>query len=327
MKKRSAEIIIRYLLEKQEIYLPSAIFKNEMILELESAIKSRNPVVLSRFYKRVSENLEKYIEIEKIKKIVENILSYAKKFEEKGKLTEDDYKIINFLVENSFVEAEDSIELCGPLYNLLRVYEELEKEKIKSEYVKMFIMASTFIQLYELTLLLIDRRLYNYIKNKRRQSGNQNNELRKIAEKFLNGVDRKFTEHATAGKINTVLSKFIGISSENESILSGRLRELRNKLSHANFFYDAESDAVFAGKAKLTKEEFIEEFYRLFNFVLTWFKLSAKTSNYQDAFDSFIGSLKNTLLNLSKIFLRVERSHLRREFGSLVIEWKKGLQN
>jgi len=325
MKEKSTEIV-RYLLEKQEIYLPSAIFKNKMIVELEKAISSGNPVVLSRFYGKVAKNLEDHIDIEKTKKMIESIMDYTKHFEEKGKLTDDDYKIINFLVENSFIKAEDSIELCGPLYNLLKVYEELEKEKIKSEYVKMFIMTSTYIQLYELILLQIDRRLRNYIKSKGLHSYNQNEKLRKIIKNYLKD-DRSFMGHATAGKINDVLSRFIGINSRNESILSGRLKKLRNKLSHANFFYDAESDVIFAGGVELTKEEFIGEFCRLFNFVLTWFNLSAKTTNYQDALDSFVLSLKNTLYDLSNLFLRVERSHLKKVFGSLMIQWKKELQN
>lgn len=119
------------------------------------------------------------------------------------------------------------------------------------------------------------------------------------------------------------MSKLGAIESENDSILDGRLRDLRNKFSHANFFYDAELDAVFAGKVKLTKKEFIGEFYRLFNFILTWFKLSSNANKPEEAFDSFLRSLKSTFYELSKMFKSVERSGYKKWLGSLVVQWEK----
>lgn len=112
----------------------------------------------------MANNLDKHVCIDKTKEMVESLLNFQDKFEHFGKLTEDDIKIINFMVENSFITAEDSIELSGSLYTLLKVYEELGKEKIESEYLKMFIMIATYVQLYELILLQLDRRLRNYIK-------------------------------------------------------------------------------------------------------------------------------------------------------------------
>lgn len=310
--------LIPYLLEKQDIYLPSPIFRDETIVKLEKALSSGKPIVVSRYYEEMANSLERFININKVKEMVGNLLSFSREFEHVGKLTEDDYKIINFMVENSFISAEDSIELSGPLYNLLKVYEELEKEKIKSDYVKTFIMISTYIQLYELVLLQLDRRLCNYIKNKGLAK-------EKMYKSFLS-YERKYTGHATAGTINRVLSNLNVIERENDSILSGRLKNLRNKFSHANFFYDAELDVVFAGGVKLTKKEFIGEFYRLFNFALTWFKLSANADEHGESFDSFIKSLKNTLYELSKMFKMVERSHLRKVFGLLIIQWKKEIE-
>ncbi len=310
--------IVTYLLEKQDIYLPSPIFKDETIIKLERALSSGKPIVVSKYYEEMADNLEKFIDINKLKEMIGNLLSFSDEFEHIGKLTEDDYKIINFMVKNSFINAEDSIELSGSVYNLLKVYGELKKEKIKSDYVKTFIMISTYIQLYELILLQLDRRLLNYIKNKGLAK-------EKDYRSFLNW-ERKYTGHATAGMINQVFYKFGVIESRNDSILDGRLRELRNKFSHANFFYDAELGVVFAGGIKLTKKEFIGEFYRLFNFALTWFKLSANADEHGEAFDSFIQSLKNTLYELSKMFKMVERSHLRKVFGSLIIQWKKEIK-
>ncbi len=263
----------------------------------------------------MANNLDKHVCIDKTKEMVESLLNFQDKFEHFGKLTEDDIKIINFMVENSFITAEDSIELSGSLYTLLKVYEELGKEKIESEYLKMFIMIATYVQLYELILLQLDRRLRNYIKLNKHVN-------QKDFKKFLKNR-REYLEHATTGQINEVLSKLGAIESENDSILDGRLRDLRNKFSHANFFYDAELDAVFAGKVKLTKKEFIGEFYRLFNFILTWFKLSSNANKPEEAFDSFLRSLKSTFYELSKMFKSVERSGYKKWLGSLVVQWEK----
>ncbi len=314
MNEKSVEIV-GYLLEKQDIYLPSPIFKDETIIKLERALSSGIPIVMSRYYEEMANNLEKHVCIDKTKEMVESLLTSLREFEHSGKLTEDDLKIINFMVENSFVTAEDSIELSGPLYTLLKVYEELGKEKIESEYLKMFIMIATYVQLYELILLQLDRRLRNYIKLNERIN-------EKDFKNFLK-YGREYTEHATAGEINRVLSKLKVLEPENDSILSGRLKKLRNKFSHASFFYDSELDAVVAGKIKLTKKEFIGEFHRLFNFGLTWFKLSANANTPGEAFDSFLWSLKSTFYELSKMFKSVERSGYKKWLGSLVVQWEK----
>lgn len=317
MKGKSANVV-EYLLEKGGICLPTTIFRNELLLELEKAISSGIPIRISDYYKKLADNLEEYISIDKTKEMIEIFLNSQKEFENSGKLTEDDLKIINFMVENTHVSAEDSIELSGSVYTLLKVYEDLKKEKIKSESLKMFIMISTFIQLYELILLQLDRRLRSYIK--------QNN-LEKDFEKFLKRK-REYTEHATAGEINNALSKLKVINSNNDSILSGRLKYLRNKFSHANFFYDSELDAVVvAGKERLTKKEFIGEFFRLFNFALTWFKLSAKVDDPSEALDVFKESLKKTCYELSRMFRSVERSHYKKWLGFLMIQWKRRQRN
>jgi len=306
------------LLEKQGIYLPTPIFREKTLVKLEKALSSGIPIVVSNCYKEISVNLEKFIDSEKIKEIIGLFIKHSNDFERLGgSLTEDDRKIIEFMVKNSSLSAEDAIELAGPLYYLLKVYEDLTKEEIKSEYLKMFIMISTYIQLYELLLLQLDRRLCNYLRNNKKFSS------QKEYKDFLN-LERKYTKHATAGKINQVLHKLGVIEFKNSSVLDGELRELRNRFSHANFFYDPELKKIFAGEVQLTKEEFIGEFYRLFNFALTWFKSSINAERYEEAVDSFIRHFKNMLNGLSEMFRKIERSpDLKREFGSMVIQWKK----
>lgn len=61
----------------------------------------------------------------------------------------------------------------------------------------------------------------------------------------------------------------------------------------------------------------------MFNFILTWFKLSANANKPEEAFDSFLRSLKSTFYELSKMFKSVERSGYKKWLGSLVVQWEK----
>jgi len=116
MKISKNKQLIRYLLEKEGITVPLGIFKIKTVEELEKRLSTGNPYLLYKFYEELAKKLPEAVEIQKLK----NMFEFARKLKEKygNKLTEDDEKIIRFFVENSEMQAEDFMELIGPMYYL-----------------------------------------------------------------------------------------------------------------------------------------------------------------------------------------------------------------
>ena len=318
MKISKNKQLIRYLLEKEGIIVPSGIFKIRTVEELEKRLSKGNPYLLYKFYEELAKKLPEVVEIQKLK----NMFEFARELKEKygNKLTEDDEKIIRFFVENSEMQTEDFMELIGPMYYLMRVMDDFNKKQINSKFLKMFIFTSAYVQIYELLLYQMDRRLFNYLKH---------SELKhdKLIKKFME-FKRENLQHTQAWEINRVLSKLLGIDPENNSIIGGGTPKIiRNNISHANLFYDPEEDIVFVGNKKFSVDQFIGEYYRLLVFCLRWLELSVGMDLKDNPLELILAQLSRNLREIAKVFLRIERSEYKKVFGAMVIQWKKEMQN
>jgi len=91
--------------------------------------------------------------------------------------------------------------------------DDFNKKQINSKFLKMFIFTSAYVQIYELLLYQMDRRLLNYLKH---------SELKhdKLIKKFMK-FKRENLQHTQAWEINKVLSKLLGIDPKNNSIIGG----------------------------------------------------------------------------------------------------------
>lgn len=310
MSTQKSKSLVEYLLEKEEIILPAAIFKTEIVEGLERALSTGRPIIFHHFYKRVSEGLPKSVEIQKLGEIFRVMQKFRDEYG--SHLTKDDEKIIEFLVSSAVLPAEDFMELLGPIYYLLNAMESLSKENTHSKSLQMFILTSAYVQLYEILLYQIDRRLYYYLNGIDWKND-------KVFRKFI-GLRREGTGHAMASQINRVLSKLLNMNERNNSLFGkGTPKIIRNSISHANLFYDDIRNVVYVGKKEFTVEQFIREYHRMMAFALRWLELSAGVREGEDVFDMVLFKIGRTLKELSKVFLRIERSEYRKVFGAMVI--------
>ena len=150
--------LVNYLIEKEELVLPLAALRNKMILELDRALSTSIPVNVSDFYKRIANNPGEYFDLDELSIMLQKIQS-TMTLPNGKRVSEDDGKIINFLVGIQKLPAENFLELVGPLYSLAELLDDLEKNKEKlSKILKINLFMWFFVNIYELTLHMIDRK-------------------------------------------------------------------------------------------------------------------------------------------------------------------------
>jgi hypothetical protein len=309
--------LVQYIIDRQEIALPMALLKQKMILEAENALNSTDPLIVSHFFKNVSKNLDGYVSSEDIIKLTKKLkeLSMNEKF--KQKISEDDKRIIKFLVENTSLTNLDIIEIMGQEYFTIQVAEELEETKDLPNTIKMALFLWCFVNIYEIILINVDRRLFAYIKNNNIKESNN-------IKRFLD-IDRKeHKDHATAGLINKVFCEILDLKEENNSIFGkdSKPKLIRNKISHSNIFYDTEENKIkLSNGEEYSIEDFLNEYYALFNFLMEWINIGLG----KELDDKIIfNTLKKTFHALSSHYLRIERGDpLKRGFYSYIIKIKK----
>jgi len=313
--------LIQYLLDKEEIVLPTFCLKQKMILELENTLRRGMPFLVSKFFKGVNENFDDYISVEAINKLFKKIeeLSNNEKFQQK--ISEDDKKIIEFLSKNQNLNSSDFLKILGQEYFTIQVVEELEKTDNLPNILKIPLIMWLFLNLYELILFNVDRRLFEYLKNTDKKDDED-------IRRFLK-INRENKDHAMPENINKILTKILDLKEENNSIF-GRISKaklIRNKIAHANLFYDSEKNKLVSSNLEeYSAEDFLKGYYTLFNFLIELNK--AQLGGKIDA-KILIDSLKKMFHDLSSQYLRIERAGLRKEFYSYIIILKKetGINN
>ncbi len=316
--------LVQYLLEKKEIVLPTILLKQKMILELEENLRKISPIPVSNFFKKVYDNFDKYIDINGANKIFEiiNEISHNENFQQD--LSIDSEKIIGFLIKETKLENVDVIEIIGQQFFMFQVLIDLEKNKDRlPNILNMVLFMWCFVNIYELLLHEIDRRLFNYFKNKKKNINN--NPIRK----FLSIKREKYKDHASADLINKVICAIINLKEDNDSIFgkTAKPKLIRNKISHFNMFYDSEKNKiVLLNGQEYDIKEFLNEFYKIFNFLFQWIK---RLNNNNFTKEKLISDIKTCFKALSSEYLRIERSGLRRDYSGFIIKLKReaGIKN
>lgn len=311
--------IIKHILEEKGIILPLPLLKNECILQLEKALSSGNPYLVSRFYGRIASNIDECVRIEWLDEFIVLSSRISEEISKKyGKfLTLDDEKILDFLVSNAQF-PEDFLAIVGPFYYLCRVADELENNKKISDILFYTILLWIFVNLYEILLHHVDRRIYYYITS---------NNLEARFGRFMN-IRRDKGEHATAGLINKILSAILGISPKNQSLFgeTSTPKIIRNKISHSNIFYEPEKKKIITLDGnEYSTEDFLKQYSQIYVFLIRWMEKSLGAEICDTNFKSeVVKSLKNIFKDLSRAFLQVERSpEHRKAFAQLIIKLKK----
>lgn len=312
--------LIRYLLEKEEIILPTILLKQKAILELEQNLKKGRPLSVAQFFKKVYDNFDEYIDIKGVDKLFKIIKEISEMGNSYHKTSEDDKKIIEFLVKETEIEYTHILEIIGQWYFILQVAGELEKSANKlPDVLKIALFMWCFVNIYELVLHEIDRRLLAYFKTQNYESKNVK-KLKKVKRE-------KYGEHATAGLINNIFREILNMKEDNNSIF-GKSRLIRNKISHSNMFYDSEKrEIILLNGKKYTVDDFLNEYYKVFNFLCTWIN---KALGGEFSKERIISDIKKYFKALSIAFLNIERNGLlRKAYSAYILKLKKeaGIKN
>ncbi len=323
MDKKEANIV-KYLIEKGELKIPIKFFRDsKAIQELNRALNSTRAIYVAGQYQKMMVNVDQYFNTNEIEAAFSMIKSVQKLSVDEGlnyQLTNEDQKIIKFLSSIKEQGIIDFLEMAGPYYFYLEVTEEWQKNIKIPELLSVALIMWLFVNSYEFMLHQIDRKLAYYIAN--------NNVSGKSINTFMNCVSRKdFKNHATAELINRVFCEILSLKEDNNSIFgkSSKPKVIRNTISHSNMYYDKlKKSIVLISGDEFEVKEFINQFFGLFNFMISWMTLSSTSSPLDK--NKVVDEIKEVLKALSRKMVFTERSY-KREFTYYIIDIKSEIEN
>ncbi len=314
--------LIEYLLAEKGIFLPASIYNTEVIKNLERKIKIKSPAAVSDYLKWIGENIDKVIEANEIKKIIEIIDEVTKEGKKNNskcerfflKLSQEDKNLAHFIA-NRPLNILENLRIMGIYYYLIQVLDNIFSLRYKKQNKNLVVSSLMWIYLnmYELLLHEIDRRIYS-----------DNNLMKKLEEKNkevykeFKKVKRDRGQHAMKWQLVRILKELDIVSEGSHSLLSGESK-LRNAIAHANVLYDETRDLLISlGKEKWSVCCLIREIVYLVAFFRMVFTEAIGSSEDINIIE---GKLKDNFLELSKMFRLIERS------GNLKIAYIKVITN
>jgi len=300
------EFMIKKIKQEQKVVIHTKILNSESLQKLERIIQTGSPIRMSLFYETEAVKYLNETGIDMICKIL--------KERSRNLLSNDDLKIINFISKSKRVDFSEFLDITGNLIYAYEVLGEMNKNrKCLSKSLVVTLTLWLYLNIYETVLKILTENILRLL-----IEDNNKMETQK-RKKYIEYINKKIDkgEHPEAGKIEEILREF-GVIPRNNSSFISKGRFFRNKLSHANLYYDEVIDKLVLSNGATYNVEYLkQEFEILLEFLLEWIY----TINYRNP------DIKSTLIrsfkSLGKIFRDIERSHLKRRYNSLIIEWVK----
>ncbi len=255
---------------------------------------------------------------------------------------------LNFLKgvnESDFIAF---VKLVGPLYYAFRVANDMDKilDSLTNN-IKAALFIYLFQNLYELLMGNIDACIYVYLNKNALAMGQSINYYRKeyIEKRKLKRSQREDVgEHATAGLIYGILKevyekecfdagKTVDTALWSNTIFNTMTERLRNMSAHFNAFYDDKiNKIVFLNGEKLSMQDFLALYQRLFLFLYRWMDLYISGAKDEDA---FIAKMKDEITKMlrvsSRLMLQINRSgkqkywniFIQERWGSKVVKFNE----
>lgn len=297
------EHFLKEMTDEQELVLHTKIMENEKIEELEQSLQSGSPMKVYQFYRNLPEVVDS-----------EALTDLAGEVETTGTdlLTTDDKDIIEFLTEKAEKGTyKDFVNISGVLIHNSEIAHELNQEDDLPRNVEVSALLWMYLNLYEIILDTISQGLYKYYS----QTGVRENQIDTIRSRLDDG------EHLMAGEIEDELKGLDILENGHESIFSKeKSRFLRNKLGHANIFYDDEADVfTLTSGERYSFEEFMNEYDILYQFMVEWlYQLNDEDANIEATTGEFLEKVSD---RYSREFLKIERGY-RRKFNKYIFDIK-----
>jgi len=264
MSKSSVET----LLEMVGIGKWNALIDEPRLNKFYEELTSGSPLRLAIYCEDAAENID--VISSPIKQFFEKFEFYESEFHDY--LSEDDIKILNFLASNTSLTPEDFLAQINPLFSAARVIQDLEKKKIDSVY--MTVILKSYVDIYELSLFQIDRRLREHLLKIGKETLPKDIFYPRQMNLFFG---RKGTNHESAKGLNKIFSGLGVITIDNSSMIhpQSKTTKIRNNICHAGISHIPETmELIHSGNIVCSIDEFETELKRIFIFLLEWLALS-----------------------------------------------------
>lgn len=295
---RPSEWYLKSIEQKRNIKIPSILFKNEVLEKFDRIIQTKQPFLISRFYK----NYKNYINTDFLE-FLENELKKPRK-----RLSKEDKKLIEGLTSIKEKCPEFYFDIVGNIFYISDLVDEISKAKNLSKTIRVSLMLWTYLNIVELIAKYVSEYLLILIKENKKEK-----EFREFIKKFKNG------KHPEIGTILESINK-LGIldSNEIENTVFKKNNLIRRRIAHANIYYDRYADKLFLSNGDFySLNNFKEEFFSLYEFLLELLYY------YNEKQIELIKNFDRVFNQLAHYFHWLERSHLKRKFQSIIFEWEK----
>lgn len=280
---------------ERKIRLPSCIFDQNGLKQLDHVIELKSPIAISLFY----QNSNKYFDM--------SIFEYISEYLKKPRIVYDDDKyLIKKLTEKKNNDPELFFDFAGNLFYIAELNEEMENTKNLSKTIKISLMLWIYLNMVELTTKYISEILLQSIKTSKTENK---------YEKFVKGFEDG--KHPMIGETVDVLKK-LGFLKDKGKTIFNENRVIRNRISHANMYYDSYHDSIyFSNGNQYTLTQFKKDFEDLLFF------LCEAIYQFNNSNSELTDNVQKLFNEMSSIFLKIERAGLRRDLNKVVFEWEK----
>lgn len=300
---------LREVMDEGELITHTSVLDNEHVQELERVLQTGSPSAVRRFYANFPDRLD----FDALDGLSDLIVE-----RETDRVTDDDKKLITFFSDDARKGSYQAfISLLGVLIQMMDVMKELDDCKnswIRSwlfplpKNIEMTTYLWMYINLYEVMLDTMTQSLYKHYT----EENVRTSQISDIEEKLENG------EHLTAKKVEEELFGLDVLQNGHDSILSAdRARMLRNRIGHANVFYDSKADEfVFRSGKRMDSSEFIDEFETLFQFTTAWlFNLNGENADISSTMEDYSRHISE---KAQKELLEIERGGDTKKFNKVI---------
>jgi hypothetical protein len=295
MSKGPTHWYLEKIQKERNIKLPSCLFNNVGLKKLDQVLNTKNPYLYSRFYKHFKE----YIDLSPFWRLSEQI-----KLERN--VTEEDKQLISELIKSTNKDPNSFFDMIGNLFHIANLVDEMNSSNLKRT-IHISLMQFIFINMLEILTKYFADMVKNHILIKK-----ENQKYNNFLKAFKNN------EHPTLGSTIDTMVK-LGILKNKKKTIFYKNKCIRNKIGHANMFYDSKRNTIYFTNGK---EYPLTEFKNAFESLKDY--LDEFLYQYNDKENNILSNIDGVFEKLSNSFLRISRSgELKRRFNQIVFEWEK----
>lgn len=285
------EHYLEELEKRRNIKLPICIFNADGLAELNNAFATEKAYLVSQFYK----NFNKFIDVSCFEKVAKNV-------KERAPIGDVDIKLIEALVKIKRQDSEFFFDYVGNLYYLAELVDQLKFIEPERKVIRVSLMLFAYVNMVEVVTRLLSKLIKDLIYERKETKDYEN-----FLSEFKDG------EHPTLGRTLGTMERLALLSNARDSLLQ-KNKDIRNKISHANIFYDSGREKIYFTNGREVSPEVIkEDMSLLFNFLNEFiYQLNGKDEN-------LLKTINPAFSKMANMFLKIQRSGpLKRAFNFVI---------